>query len=157
MTLGLLGFLLWRQFPLWWSNMKQEGTLLAHTVLPLASGTQHSLPDAKPAVLLFWATWCAPCHIEMERFRKAALGNELPAQRVFAVNMGEDRQTALAHWKKENYPFELVFDDSERLTKGFGVSVTPTVILVGSKGQIETVTSGVTIFGVSRAIRLFEK
>ena len=155
-SVALLGLVLWRQGPVWWANKKLEGQTLAVTTLQRAQGAPLQLPDNQPAILVFWATWCAPCHVEMEHFRRAVDKGEVPGARIFAINMSEPRGTVESFWQKEKYPFELAFDDQENLVRQFNVSVTPTVVFLQANGQVETVSSGVSVLGVVRAEKLFK-
>ena len=153
---ALVAFLLWRQAPLWWANKKMEGVLVSQASVQNDSGQSHLLPDHSAAVYLFWATWCTPCHVEMEHFRKAVDNGELPAARIFAINMGEEHSIAKTFWSKEKYPFQLIFDDKEALIRQFEVAVTPTVAFVDASGKISEVSSGVSLLNVSRAKKILK-
>ena len=110
-------------------------------------GKKVSLSDYKgKAVLInFWATWCAPCKIEMPwlvdlRTQYAPQGFEILG--VNADDAGTPR-AKLAKFGQEqglNYPL-LVGDDSMSRKYG-GVEFLPTSFFVGRDGKIVAETAG---------------
>jgi peroxiredoxin len=110
-------------------------------------GKKVSLSDYKgKAVLInFWATWCAPCKIEMPwlvslRTQYAPEGFEILG--VNADDAGTPR-TKLAKFGQEqglNYPL-LVGDDAMSRKYG-GVEFLPTSYFVGRDGKIVAETAG---------------
>ncbi len=125
------------------------------SMLKMQGENSIKIPDNQPAVFLFWATWCTPCHVEMEHFRRAVDRGELPGSRIFAINLGESELVAKEFWAKEKYPFELAFDENEFITKQFNVSITPTVIFLEGDGRVREVSSGISLLGITKAQKLF--
>ena len=110
-------------------------------------GKKVSLADYKgKAVLInFWATWCAPCKIEMPwlialRSQYAPQGFEILG--VNADDPGTPR-TKLAKFGQEqglNYP--LLLGDDAMSRKYGGVEFLPTSYFVGRDGKIVAETAG---------------
>ncbi len=115
--------------------------------LKTVDGKKVSLSDYKgKAVLInFWATWCAPCKIEMPwlvalRTQYAGQGFEILG--VNADDVGTPR-AKLAKFGQEqglNYPL-LVGDDATSRKYG-GVEFLPTSYFVGRDGKIVSETAG---------------
>lgn len=114
-----------------------------HTV----EGKKLSLSDYKgKAVLInFWATWCAPCKIEMPWL--VALRTQYAPQGFEILGVSEDDadtpRTKLAKFGQEqglNYPL-LVGDDAVSRKYG-GVEFLPTSYFVGRDGKIVAETAG---------------
>ena len=115
--------------------------------LRTVDGKKVSLSDYKgKAVLInFWATWCAPCKIEMPwlvalRSQYAPQGFEILG--VNADDAGTPR-AKLARFGQEqglNYPL-LVGDDAMSRKYG-GVEFLPTSYFVGRDGKIVAETAG---------------
>ena len=115
--------------------------------LRTVEGKKLSLSDYKgKAVLInFWATWCAPCKIEMPWL--IALRSQYAPQGFEILGVSEDDadtpHTKLAKFGQEqglNYPL-LVGDDAISRKYG-GVEFLPTSYFVGRDGKIVAETAG---------------
>ena len=115
--------------------------------LRTVEGKKVSLSDYKgKAVLInFWATWCAPCKIEMPWL--VALHSQYAPQGFEILGVSEDDadtpRAKLAKFGQEqglNYPL-LVGDDAVSRKYG-GVEFLPTSYFVGRDGKIVAETAG---------------
>ena len=115
--------------------------------LRTVDGKKVSLSDYKgKAVLInFWATWCAPCKIEMPWL--VALRSQYAPQGFEILGVNEDDagtpRAKLAKFGQEqglNYPL-LVGDDSMSRKYG-GVEFLPTSFFVGRDGKVVSETAG---------------
>ena len=115
--------------------------------LRTVEGKKLSLSDYKgKAVLInFWATWCAPCKIEMPWL--VALRSQYAPQGFEILGVSEDDadtpRSKLAKFGQEqglNYPL-LVGDDAISRKYG-GVEFLPTSYFVGRDGKIVAETAG---------------
>ncbi len=93
-------------------------------------------------LLTFWATWCAPCLIEMPRF--IAWQNELGPRglQIIAVSMDDDAAPvqALLHKRPVNYPVLMGDEGLGRLYGG--VLGLPVTFLIDRTGIITGVYKG---------------
>jgi peroxiredoxin len=110
-------------------------------------GKKVSLSDyrGKAVLINFWATWCAPCKIEMPWL--VALRTQYAGQGFEILGVSEDDadtpRTKLAKFGQEqglNYPL-LVGDDAVSRKYG-GVEFLPTSYFVGRNGKIVAETAG---------------
>ena len=115
--------------------------------LRTVEGKKLSLSDYKgKAVLInFWATWCAPCKIEMPWL--VALRSQYAPQGFEILGVSEDDadtpRSKLAKFGQEqglNYPL-LVGDDAISRKYG-GVEFLPTSYFVGRDGKVVAETAG---------------
>ena len=110
------------------------------------AGQRVSLSDYKgKAVLInFWATWCAPCKIEMPWF--IDLQKQYEAQGFTIIGISEDDvkdHPAVLKFKEKigvNYPI-LLGDDAVSKAYG-GLEFLPTSYYVGRDGRITEETAG---------------
>jgi len=131
--------LLLRPYPMEWPQLPgppQVGHLapaLPTDLEPLGSG---SLPElaGRAHLLFFWATWCRPCKQAVPELMAFAAAKSIP---VLAIS-DEDAETVTAYLEKgQKSFFDLVATDPLRKSFiAYGVSGTPTFVLVDGKGVV---------------------
>ena len=103
-------------------------------------GAPVRLADFKGRVVLlnFWATWCAPCILEMPSLDRlqAALGDRGLA--VLAVSIDRGGAKVIRPFAKRLglEHLGLYHDDKGALFRAFGVTGLPTTFLIDPRGQI---------------------
>ena len=115
--------------------------------LRTVEGKKLSLSDyrGKAVLINFWATWCAPCKIEMPWL--VALHSQYAPQGFEILGVSEDdadtpraKLAKFGHEQGLNYPL-LVGDDAVSRKYG-GVEFLPTSYFVGRDGKIVAETAG---------------
>lgn len=149
--LGILGFFLVTRGPGILENFKNEGNQVSEFSFSKLNGDREKF-SALPAkkIFIFWATWCAPCKLELMRYNKAIKEGELPKDHIFIVNMREDESKVKEFLQKQNFDFHVIMDPHGSIARKFYVSVTPTVINI-TGDTIETISTGVSPLGVYRS------
>ncbi len=120
--------------------------------------TVHSLADYRGRVVLvnFWASWCAPCIIEipsMQRLAKALAGKPFT---ILAINV---RESPVKVWKfaaRLGITFPLLLDRDGQATADWQVDVYPSSFLVDPQGRIQYVSYGARKWDDAQTIRLIE-
>jgi cytochrome c biogenesis protein CcmG/thiol:disulfide interchange protein DsbE len=133
-----------KQGPIYWSYYQLKGTE-AHSVLVKAvDGSEVSLPKVGKHALIFWATWCPPCKVELGRINKLVSSGRIRADQVLAVSVGESAETVDQFAREQKYLFEIAIDE-EGLSRAFyKVEATPTILLINDDKKVEWATMGIS-------------
>lgn len=108
------------------------------------------LPKGKPALIFFWAHWCADCKSEipvlakiMEEFGPRGLQLVAPTQKYGYMARGQDataaQETAYIEQVRRVYYAQVIKETapiSETNFVRYGVSTTPTLVLVDRSGIV---------------------
>lgn len=109
-------------------------------------GTVVHLADlrGKPVVINFWATWCAPCRVELPGF--AAFARAHPDVTVLGVAVQSGDRAKLARAKEDlglGYPI-LLADDA--VVRAYAVDVFPTTVILDEDLHLVRAQAGI-VFG----------
>ncbi|OGG97160.1 MAG: hypothetical protein A2527_10865 [Candidatus Lambdaproteobacteria bacterium RIFOXYD2_FULL_50_16] len=117
---------------------EKEGAIAADFEYTLKGGKKEKLSDnrGKVVFLNFWATWCYPCKKEMPDIEK--LNTQFSGRnfRVLAVSAGEGAAKVEPFLKHFPYQFEFAFDENSAISAQYQVSMLPTTLIIGPKGEI---------------------
>ncbi len=154
----LIGFAAYRLVPNYLNMSKLEGTKAPHfigqTLGPESIDSREFESERK--LLIFWATWCTPCKVELSRIQALIEEGDIDAQSIIAISSREDKNLLLTTAKKRGYTFPIVSDPSGEISDSFGVTAVPTLIYKNNLNQIEKITSGISpllSFSVKRFLK----
>src|SRR5687768_11186750 len=84
----IMGLAIVQQFPVQKNNLQQTDRIIpSRKVLSYTTGTQVDFPSRNGRNLaIFWATWCGPCKLEMERLKRSVESGSIPKDAIFAIN-----------------------------------------------------------------------
>jgi cytochrome c biogenesis protein CcmG/thiol:disulfide interchange protein DsbE len=103
-----------------------------------ASGERVALSDyaGRPVILNFWATWCAPCQVEMPALQAASERYADQGVVVLAVNALESRDRVTAFMDELGLTFPAVLDPDGEIVDLYEVRVFPTTIWIDEQGIV---------------------
>ena len=105
-------------------------------------------------LLTFWATWCAPCQIEMPRFVAWQSKYEADGLQIVGVSMDDDRQPVEALVRKRHLNYPIVMGDEELGTLYGGILGLPVTYLIDRHGVVRARFKGETdLAAMERAIQ----
>jgi thiol-disulfide isomerase/thioredoxin len=91
--------------------------------------------EGKPVLLNFWATWCAPCRVEMPILQ--AYYDQHPDQFIFyAVNVGESAEMAQGYIDDREYTFPVGLDPENILADQLAVRGLPVSLIYNANGEL---------------------
>jgi cytochrome c biogenesis protein CcmG/thiol:disulfide interchange protein DsbE len=146
--------LAWR----WLSTDARQGRPAPAVEAVSLEGTVATIPpsDDKPLALVYWATWCGPCRIELGRVQSAIDAGEIPADRVFAISSGESLETVRIFAREHHYTFRVFADENGTSASLYGARVTPTMFHISGDRRISWVAEGLHPLSVRRTRTLLE-
>jgi thiol-disulfide isomerase/thioredoxin len=89
----------------------------------------------RPVLLNFWATWCAPCRVELPALEVLARRADSRLA-VLTVNVDEDR-AAVSRFLQEGSALTVLLDPEKEISRRFGVSAFPETFLIDSQGRVQ--------------------
>jgi cytochrome c biogenesis protein CcmG, thiol:disulfide interchange protein DsbE len=132
------------------SEIPAANTLLAgdqaveFTLLDLDSNDV-SLSDysGQPVVLNFWATWCAPCRIEMPELQNAFEAYQDQDLVILAINAQEEEQLVGDFFNDLGLTFTPLLDGEGNVGRAYGAFGLPSTYFVDRSGEITAVHRGI--------------
>lgn len=110
----------------------------------LADGSTISLSDYAGQVLLlnFWATWCAPCEVEMPLLQQRY--NEWQDQGliILGVNFDEPADQVAAYGREQGIEFPLLLDPGGEIQQLYQIRGYPTTYFIDRQGTIQDIYIG---------------
>jgi cytochrome c biogenesis protein CcmG/thiol:disulfide interchange protein DsbE len=151
----VLLFLAYQRLPQIFAHLQLEGKVLAPQSREIiASEAIVTYPPSGLSLTIFWATWCAPCKLEMNRLKSSVETGAIPSDRIFAISLWEEEKVVTEFLKKNSYPF--TFLKSEAGDADLKIVATPTTMLV-DKGVIRSLSQGMSLWGIWWIEFLFRK
>ena len=109
-------------------------------------GRAVSLTDfrGQPVIINLWATWCAPCRIEMPALQDAFEKYDEQGLEILALNQGETADVARQYFYDEmKLTFTPLLDENSRIPALYdGMNVLPTTYFIDQEGIVSAVHRG---------------
>ena len=132
------------------TNNSGQSALIGKTIAPFhgtsLAGAQVDAPWASghPTLLVFLASWCAPCKAELPGLSAYLTHHHLGDVRVLGINYNDAPTSAKSLVAKDGFTFP-VLPDGGTVTQGdFGFVGLPDTVALNAKGVVTYVHSGVT-------------
>lgn len=139
-------FLLIQKAPTFYNNFKMQNQDSPHfEIQDLNSNKVSSTDFTQPKVLIFWATWCGPCQVELGRIQKMIDNNEIDSNSVLAISSFEDLEFVRTHAHDKKYTFPIGIDSDGSIAELFKIHGTPTIIFL-KNNKTEWITTGLSPF-----------
>ena len=113
--------------------------------LEAADGTMVGLDDYLGEVVLinFWATWCAPCRIEMPLLQSTFESLEDQGFVVLGIDFDEPADLVASFGDELGLTFPLLLDPGGKVQQQYKVRGYPTTVILDREGRIQSFHIGV--------------
>lgn len=111
-----------------------ENELRTLDVAGSPGGIRPVVPDGEPALLDFWATWCAPCEPQMDELR--AVRESFPALHLLSITNEEDTAAIRSFWQEHDGTWPVAVDTELRTNQRFDVTRIPTLLVLDADGTV---------------------
>lgn len=98
------------------------------------AGVVPVVPGGEPALLDFWATWCAPCEPQMAEL--ATVRERFPDLHMLSITNEEDRQAIREFWEEFDATWPVAQDTSLSTNQRFDVTRIPTLLVLDAEGTV---------------------
>ena len=119
-------------------DISQRGAEMVDTSFQAPDGSTVKLSDftGKPLLVNIWATWCAPCIVEMPMLDKLA-AREKDRLKVLVVSQDiQGAEKVMPFFERGNFQeLEPYIDPENGLSFGFGSGLMPTTVLYNAQGK----------------------
>lgn len=92
--------------------------------------------EGQPRVIVFWATWCKPCHAEMEALKDI----RLPAA-VLTVATDSSPDEVLTFVRERGYKYPVLLSD-HKVDQAYEVEALPKTFVIDEAGYIRSMRQG---------------
>ena len=127
------------------SSGPKEGSAAAAFDLPLAGKEGRvslAAQRGKPMLMEVFASWCGACKRSSPRLAEAFHAHQAEDVTFLAVSVDEDPNAAARIQRDWQLPFDVALDDGS-VSRGYGISMLPTLIYIDAQGTVRHSASGV--------------
>jgi thiol-disulfide isomerase/thioredoxin len=101
---------------------------------------EKKLVSEKPRVLYFWATWCLPCKLALPEL--LAFGQQRSTEVIAITDEDADKLREFFQSFTDPFPETIAIDPLRVTFQSYGVSGTPTFVLVDGEGIVRHYQTG---------------
>lgn len=127
------------------AGIQEIGAPAYNFTLPDLDNNAITLNDLQghPVILNFWATWCAPCRIEMPEFQTVYENHPDGNIAIVAVNLDEPADRVTKFFRDDlGLTFTALLDDGGVIADQYGVFTYPTTYFINAEGVVTAVHRG---------------
>jgi len=126
-------------------NLVQVGDTAQDFALGDLDGNQYRLSEMRghPVMLNFWATWCAPCQVEMPELQAAFEKHQEDGLIMLALDYDEPESAVRSFFYEEfNLTFTPLLDEDGVVAANYGIYNFPSTLFVDPDGVIQAIHRG---------------
>lgn len=107
------------------------------------NAVQLSAFAGQPVIINFWATWCAPCRIEMPELEAAYQDYQEDGLVILALDQQEPAEDVALFFEELGLSFTAVLDNEGTVSELYGVAnILPTTFFINGAGEVTAIHRG---------------
>jgi peroxiredoxin len=121
------------------------GDLAYDFTLNDVNGNQVRLSElaGQPVIINFWATWCAPCRVEMPELEAAYQAHQEDGLVILALDQQEPTEDVGLFFEELGLNFTAVLDNEGTISELYGVAnILPTTFFINGNGEVTAIHRG---------------
>lgn len=99
------------------------------------SGASITAFRGHPAVLIFWASWCGPCHDEQPQLNAAYAKWSLRGVHFLGVDIRDTSAPAIAFQSEFRVPYPSIADTNATLALDYRIPAAPALVFLNAQGK----------------------
>ncbi|MCA9867043.1 MAG: TlpA family protein disulfide reductase [Anaerolineales bacterium] len=128
-------------------DLPQAGDPAPDFELPTRDGATLRLSDyrGRPVILNFWATWCAPCRLEMPELQRAQAefdAAEADGPIILTINQGDSAERVDEFFAEVDLTLAALLDGDGDVGVTYGAFFLPTTVIIGADGTVTAIHRG---------------
>lgn len=92
--------------------------------------------QGKPTLLIFWATWCPPCRLELSKLQEHIIDRCGDKINVLPISRGEERAKVEEYISKMGYTFAVGLDGDQSIYRKYATNYIPRCFVIDAKGKV---------------------
>ena len=92
--------------------------------------------QGKPTLLIFWATWCPPCRLELSKLQEHIIDRYGDKINVLPISRGEERAKVEEYILKMGYTFAVGLDSDQSIYRKYATNYIPRCFVIDAKGKV---------------------
>lgn len=119
------------------------GKAAPDAVLPKSDGASASIMNAregKKGILVFWATWCPHCYVELGKINDALPSLQKKGIKIILVDVGESKEQVEEYLLRRQMDLSSFIDGENVLQEPYDVLGVPTMFFIDEQGTVRDVT-----------------
>ncbi|MBR5771061.1 MAG: TlpA family protein disulfide reductase [Alistipes sp.] len=92
--------------------------------------------QGKPTLLIFWATWCPPCRLELSKLQEHIIDCYGDKINVLPISRGEERAKVEEYISKMGYTFAVGLDGDQSIYRKYATNYIPRCFVIDAKGKV---------------------